>query len=256
VKRPGSREPVADELRPFIRFFRQRRELLREARVVADVAVLRSFSSQVFGGPRFARITSRVEEALIRNRVCFQIIHDHQLADLRPPTVLVLAGCVAMSDRQAEQIKRFVRQGGRLCVFGPLATHNQWMQPRQQPALDDLPKERVVHVEADGDPIAALERARDGGLSLRVDGPDGLCAELTEQPGRRLVHLVNYRTDRPAENVEVCVRTARGRAVRSIVLASPEHSADIRISFDQDGDRVCFVVPQVKTYEIAVVNWR
>ena len=51
--RPGLTTSVATEaLRPFIDFFHRRRELLRGAEVVADVAVLRSFSSRFSARPR------------------------------------------------------------------------------------------------------------------------------------------------------------------------------------------------------------
>ena len=37
-----------------------------------------------------------------------------------------------------------VDAGGKLCVIGPLATHDKWMQPRSKPALDDLLAERLA----------------------------------------------------------------------------------------------------------------
>jgi len=84
VSRPYSDDPVDTDLLPFIRFFHRRRDLFREANVVADVAVLRSFPSQVFANPKHAQLTARVEQALIENRVCFQIIYDNHLEDLGP----------------------------------------------------------------------------------------------------------------------------------------------------------------------------
>jgi hypothetical protein len=64
VAKPGSNEPVCEALAPFIRFFHRRRDLLRGAAVVADVAVLRSFPSQVFADSGYAKLTYRVEQAL------------------------------------------------------------------------------------------------------------------------------------------------------------------------------------------------
>jgi hypothetical protein len=143
---PGQTTPVSPLLEPYIRFFHKRRDLLRDARVVADAAVLRSFPSQVFGGPMFSQLTSRAENLLIENRGCFQIVYDHQLADLSRYRALVLAGCVAMSDEQVARVRKYVAAGGRLCVIGPLATHDGWMMPRDKPALDDLPAAAVVRV--------------------------------------------------------------------------------------------------------------
>ena len=102
VSMPGSTEPMSPALERYIRFFHARRDLLRDARVVADVAVLRSFPSLVYGEPKVAGLTARVEDLLIENRRCFQIIHDHQLGDLSRYRALVLAGCAALSDRHVD----------------------------------------------------------------------------------------------------------------------------------------------------------
>lgn len=263
VAMPGVTEPMSPRLEPFIRFFHERRELLRQARVVADVAVLRSFPSQVFGGPKCSALTARAEDLLIANRACFQILHDHQLEDLSRFRVLLLAGCVAMGDRQVEAIRRFVASGGRLCVIGPLATHDQWMLPRPKPALDDLPASAVVRAEEQGDWWAAVRQACGEPLSLSIQGvngtgaheaPDGLCAELTEQPGRRLVHLVNFRDDGPIRNLAVTVQLPRGTQATGVRLASPEHRPDLPLEHETKAGVVRFTVPEITTYEIAVVD--
>ena len=44
-------------------------------------------------------------------------------------------------------------------------------------------------------------RSVDKDVTLNVTAPDGLAAELTRQPGRCLVHLVNYRGEQPARIV-------------------------------------------------------
>ena len=86
--------------------------------------------------------------------------------------------------------------------------------------------------------------------------PPGLCAELTEQAARRLVHLVNYRADGPIREVAVTVRVPGGRQVRAVTLASPEHDADIAVPFREENGTVRFTVPQVGIYEIAVIDLR
>ena len=402
VNRPYSGKPMSPEIKPFVRFFNQRRDLLKEAEVVADVAVLRSFPSQVFADPQYHALTDRVEQALIENRVCFQIIHDHQLDDLTRYRALVLAGCVALSDEQIEQIRRYVGSEGRLCVIGPVATHNHWMTPRETPGLEDFSADRVVRVSENDNYLDAIRRACGGTLSLsirakcresdrrpvsdvgeqiysdrsyaitklpeelrglptitfpvvaakadsslrfrtnapvrvfaafgpkdfseqwldpqpdwqpyrkgcldttivqigegmdiycrdfdagnvvlfegkrgayvllgikaqspRFEGeaftvaspneaaPLGLCAELTEQTDRRLVHLVNYRSDGSIEHVEVRLRVPPRRRVKSVKLASPERESDLDVPFEAEVGTISFTVPKVGIYEIAIVS--
>ena len=254
VAKPGSNEPISKALVPFIRLFHSRRDLLRGAEAVADVAVLRSFPSQVFADPGYPKLTYGVEQVLIENRVCFQIIYDHHLTDLSRYRALILAGCVALSDEQIEQIKRYVKSGGRLCVIGPAATHDQWLLPREKPALDDLPAPDVVRIEERGDIVDAVRRACGNELSMSVQAGPGLCAELTEQPGRRLVHLVNYDAENPAEDVSVSTHVPAGRRVKAVSLASPERQNDLQLTFQEQDGAVTFPVPEVRTYEIAVVT--
>ena len=172
---PGNKDPTDPAIQSFVQFFHQRRELLRDATVVADVAVLRSFASLAFCYGNKVPITWQVEQSLIENRIPFQIIYDQQLDDLHRYRAVVLAGCTAMSDPQAEQLRRYVHSGGRLCLIGPVATHNQWKIRRARPALDDLPDTALTRTGIQGDFPAAVRRACGDHLSCSVRGPHGLC---------------------------------------------------------------------------------
>jgi len=254
VARPGSNETISKTLEPFIRFFNTRRDLLRKARIVADVAVLRSFPSQVFANSNYANLTYQVEQTLIENRICFQIIYDHHLSDLNRYRALILAGCIALSDRQIEQIRQYIQSGGRVCIIGPAATHDEWMLPREKPALDDLPANSVVRIGENDDILGAVSRACSNKLSLSLQAKPGLCSELTEQPGRRLVHLVNYRADDPIKNITISLRLPAERHIKAVTLAGPEREHDIKLTFREQAGIVTFAVPQVSIYKIAVVT--
>jgi hypothetical protein len=255
VAKPGSNEPVSNTLAPFIRFFNTRRDLLRETKVVADVAVLRSFPSQVFANSNYAKLTYQVEEALIENHICFQIIYDHHLKDLKRYRALVLAGCIALSEQQIEQIRQYIKSGGRVCVIGPVATHDEWMLPREKLPLDDLPITSVVRIGQNDDILEAVGRACANELSLSLKAEPGLCSELTELPGKRLVHLVNYRADDPIKNITISLRLPAERHVKAVTLAGPEREHDIKLTFKEQAGVVTFTVPQVSIYEIAVVGY-
>ena len=252
---PGNERPMSPALLPFVTFYHQRHDLFRDAKVVADAGVFRSHPSMQFGPRQTARLTGEVEDLLIANRCAFQLVFDQQLNELARWPVLVMPGCVALSDAQVKAIRRYVAKGGRLCVVGPLATHNEWMISRAKPALADLPPDRVVHVDEKGDWLDAIRRACGGQLSLSVAcDSKAICAELTEQPNRRMVHLVNYSAGEPAKNAAVRVALPKGRAARSVTLASPERAADLTVPFKQESGAVTFTVPAVGVYEIAIVT--
>jgi hypothetical protein len=169
-RRPYTPEGVLPGSMPMIRFYKGRRDLFRDGRVVADVAVLRSFPSQVFSDAETALLANRVEQALIENRVPFQILGGRNLGDLRRYAVLALPGCPALSDRQVAHIRQYVADGGRLCIFGPAATHDKWMRPRKEPALGALAVDRVVRAGVSGDHLAAIRQAHGRPFSLEVTG--------------------------------------------------------------------------------------
>jgi hypothetical protein len=78
---------------------------------------------------------------------------------------------------------------------------------------------------------------------------------LTEQPGRRLVHLVNYRDNDPMRDVAVSLQLPKGGRAKRVTLASPDRHADQTVLFEQEGGRVRFTVPEVRIYEIAAVEF-
>jgi hypothetical protein len=261
---PGRKgKAVVPETAPFVRFFHERRDLLRNAEVIADVAVLRSFPSQVFADLKYAGLTSQAEQALIDNHLCFQIIYNQHLDDLKRYRLLVLAGCVALSDRHIKQIEQYVESGGRVCIVGPVATHDEWMLPRKKPLLERLPSSRVVRITEKGDILNAVRQGCADELSLSVQteaGPE-LGVELTEQAGRRLVHMVNYRSDKPGKktpvkNIVIRLSLPAGRHARTVCLASPERKHDLELPFKEQDGLVTFTVPEVKIYEIAVVTMK
>jgi len=168
-----------------------------------------------------------------------------------------MPGCVALSDVHVAKLREYVSGGGRLVVVGPLGTHDEWMCPREKSALDDMGGDRIIRVREGDDWRAALSRTL-GEPSLSINGvpaggQDFLRAELTEQTGRRLLHLVNYQTDSQVKNVAVRIKVPKGRRAKSVTLASPEHEADIALNFTQGAGSVDFTVPSMGIYEIAVV---
>jgi hypothetical protein len=255
VARPGSDRPVSTNLAPYVGFYTAHRELFCQSKAVADVGVLRSFASEVYADPKWAQLTAKMEESLIDHRVPFQIIYDQQMKDLHRYRVLVLAGCIALSDSQIKRLRDYVRSGGHMCIIGPVATQDEWLRPRSKPVLQDMPPARLVRLSQSDDCAATVQGACGGRPSLFIDAPTGLCAELAEQSGRRLVHLVNYRADAAATNVAVTIRLPPGTRGQAVRLMSPEHTESMELVSEQRSDCISFQIPRVNVYEVAVVEF-
>jgi hypothetical protein len=67
------------------------------------------------------------------------------------------------------------------------------------------------------------------------------------------VHLVNYRSDGPLENVAVRLRLPREQRAKAVTLVDPQRQAEIELPFRQQAGVVAFEVPQVNVYGIAVI---
>ncbi|MCX6619484.1 MAG: beta-galactosidase, partial [Acidobacteria bacterium] len=107
----------------------------RDARSVADVAVLRSYSTMAHNGSTAQRSTVLAEQILIQNRVPFHIILDRQLEDLSKYKVLLLAGQEALSDEAIASIGAFVRAGGGLVATGAAGEFDGWYRQRRSNTL-------------------------------------------------------------------------------------------------------------------------
>jgi len=118
-----------------------------------------------------------------------------------------------------------------------------------------LPAVSVVRIGENDDVLGAVSRACANELSLSLKAEPGLCSELTEQPDRRLVHLVNYRADDPIKNITISLRLPAERHVKAVTLAGPEREHDIKLTFKEQAGVVTFAVPEASIYEIAVVAY-
>ena len=103
---------VSPVIQRFIDFLRAHSKELKHTESIADVAVLRSFSSIEFNPAQANVSTVLFEQSLIQSKVPFAIIFDRHLKDLSKYKVLVLANQDALSDDQLAMIRKFVEGGG------------------------------------------------------------------------------------------------------------------------------------------------
>ncbi len=256
VEKPGTDRPVSSGLEPYIRFFHARRDLFRDTHVVADIAVLRSFPSQMSAGPAHAALTARVEQEFIENRLPFQIIYESQLSELDRYRILVLAGCVALSGESLNLIQQFVRSGGQLCLVGEAGLFDEWMNPRPGDPFAGLPADRVFRAAMNDNFLESFRERYEPLLSLAVDAPLGLCAELLDQPGRRSIHLVNYKTPEVMKNIAVRVRLPRDQQAATVKITGLLREPDRSVPFEMKDGMLIFEVPEIETYAIAWIQLR
>jgi hypothetical protein len=78
--------------------------------------------------------------ALLRNRIPFDLAHVSRLdeASLAQYKLLALPHVAALSDEEAENVRRFVQRGGAILATFETGAYDEWGRPRAQGVLDDL----------------------------------------------------------------------------------------------------------------------
>ncbi len=122
----------------YIKFFHKNFEYYRDIDNIADVAVLHSYSTMAFNNDRPYQSTFLFEQALIQDKIQFDIIFDDNLKDLSKYSVLVLADQECLSDEKLDLIRGFVKSGGGLVATENTSLYTEWRQRRREFGLKDL----------------------------------------------------------------------------------------------------------------------
>lgn len=129
---------LAEDQKSYIKFFHRNFEFYRGIINIADVAVLHSYSSMAFNNDRPWQSTYLFEQALIQNKIPFDIIFDDQLSNLSRYKVLILADQECLSDEKLDLIRSFTEQGGGLVASEFTSLYTQWRERQRDFGLKDL----------------------------------------------------------------------------------------------------------------------
>jgi hypothetical protein len=263
-------------------FFRKEQQYYRDAKEIADIAVLRSFANDAYSPPESRNRRAAFEQALYQGKTPFTLIPANYPGDLTRFSVLVLADYALFPDSLVGPVRDYVMRGGGLVVTGQTGEFDENHHRRGTRALADLfdvplgntpvrvqrGKGRAIYipevvVPAEFRPGAlpanrtallnAVRWAAGQPLQAQVQAPESVAMALYEQPsGRRLLHLVNYAENTPVAAVNVALRSER--RVASVTLLSPDGSVRQKLPYKQTGAEVRFVVPKLQTYSLVAAE--
>jgi hypothetical protein len=118
---------------------------LRNEESLARVALVYSQQSAWFYGGEQARAkledhTLGMYQALVESRIPFEMAHDQLLEPERISRfkTLILPNIAALSDRQCDQIREYVRRGGSIVATYETSLYDEWGKPRSNFGLADL----------------------------------------------------------------------------------------------------------------------
>ena len=122
----------------YVRFFHNNFDYYRGINTVSDVAVLHSYSTMAFNNDRPYQSTFLFEQALIQEKIPFDVIFDDHLKELSKYKVLVLADQECLSDEKLDLIRNFVNRGGGLVATEHTSLYTEWRQRKKEFGLNDL----------------------------------------------------------------------------------------------------------------------
>ena len=105
----------------------------------------------------------------------------------------------------------------------------------------------------------ALAWAAGGRLSLEVDAPETVLAELLaqEQKGKLVLHLINYNVEREPllQDLAVSMRQPKAQTLKQIRVYTPDGEEVAEPGFELEDGYVKFIVPTLKMYDLVVLEF-
>ena len=225
---------------------------------------------------------------LLDAHVLFDVLSDENITPQRLSqyAAIILPDAKALSDAQGELLTSWVRRGGLLVAVGECATLDLQGRSRGAGLAAAMGLGESTGLQAlEAGFVRTLPRAdrrtvvetlwgdADGKLS-RIGGPWMVRTSAFVQPGRILLHLVNYNRDESAEgspsqerplrvdNISVDLCLPCEAKVEAVDFISPDEEisegwdgSSLSLDFRQSGTRVGFRIPQLLVYGVAAVHF-
>lgn len=222
----------------YLRFVRDHRDLYTPVEPWAELGLIYPRQALWDHHPEAASAFRTIGHAVVDHHVLFDVIWDQKMT--------------------ATRLARYP------VIVAPGA---EWLTEKQRSVLAAAER-RGVAVLRLTDARAVLEDIARRAFS-RVEAPWTLRVAAYEQPGRRIVHFVNYNRDEqkgakikgpagecpiPEENIRVDLRLPQAPRVSDVRLLSPDDAAPPKIEWEQEAGRLRFRVPRVEVYTVVEVR--
>ena len=99
----------------------------------------------------------------------------------------------------------------------------------------------------------AVSWAANDRLAVTLEGPETVVAEFLMQPGKYLVHLVNFDLSRARHDLDIKLRLPRGGRVRSAVALDPDAKRPEKLRAEREGSVTVIRVPTLDIYKLVVI---
>jgi hypothetical protein len=87
-----------------------------------------------------------------------------------------------------------------------------------------------------------------------LEAPETVVAEFLTQPGKVLVHLVNFDLARTRHDLQLHLRLPKGTRARSVVALDPDQKRPEKLRAVREGPRTTIAIPALDVYKLVVVQ--
>lgn len=264
-------DPVGfDVLVQYTNFMHKHRELYDGAKNSADAALVLPRQSVLAHHPESLDAFRSLGQALLEDQVLLDVLADQKISAERLASypAVILPKALALSDAQLTALRDYAISGGKVFTLGEVGS----LDEQGRKSRDTVRFFGAVALQGeDMQQMAAViaSQLRQQGAAT-IESPWMVRAAAYEQPGRYLLHLVNYNRDEdtpkeirntpaaerpiPVENVTVSLPRLAGKKVQSIKLHAPESNEPQKLSFESSDKKLSFTVPQIRVYGLIEIE--
>lgn len=253
----------------YTNFMHQHRDQYDGAEPIADAALVLPRQSVWNRRPDALDAFRDLGQALVERQVLLDVVADENLTTdrLAHYSAVILPNVVSLSDDQLAALSKYASNGGLVLQHRDAATMNESGVPRHDSAIDGAVSIDTPTAGAAADSVVA--RLKKHGSSI-IESPWTVRATAYSQPGRVLLHLVNYDRDefpnkqlkgpelerpKPVGNVSVNFRLPDGVHATAVTVSSPDDNQTRTLKFQQQSGRVTFTLPDITVYAVIVITF-
>jgi hypothetical protein len=105
--------------------------------------------------------------------------------------------------------------------------------------------------------VESVQWASGNDLSVNIVAPIAVTMELTQKDDKSalILHLLNFDPKTPlVKNIKVELQVPKGKKAISVMVMTPDGRTDDNIQFKESNNHIAFTVPQLSTYDMAVIK--
>ncbi|MFQ6013932.1 MAG: hypothetical protein ACE5NP_00635 [Anaerolineae bacterium] len=197
-------------------------------------------------------------KALLRAHIPFDIVVDNDLTleQVQRYRWLILPNAACMDGEEADLLRQYEQQGGRLIVVGESGHYDEWCQERDRSAVDDIPSlyiESLANQAGASQLIESLNSENADLALIETNAPPGVELELRQGSDFLALFLVNLGRE-VISDLEITFELPAGRSIRQVRWESPDGDSG-PLEYALQDSSITLTVSRLSILGLVLVEW-